>query len=165
MTLFIGSPYIQLSNQAYVGGKSFYNKNGQYTDFLYKHKITNNSFIVEIKCPHTSLLNELPYRKPGVYSPSKELSGAVSQILAQKYEIETNIATLAHNTDDRNIDAYNVQGFIVVGLLDNLNGDNEKMKKRSFELFRNNQKNIRIMTYDECQEQLNNFLMLVDKND
>jgi|GEM_PF-2333343 len=157
LTLFIGSPYIHFNNQAYVGGKSFDNKNGQYPDFLYKHKITNNSFIVEIKCPKTPLLERDPYRA-GVYSSSKELSGSVSQLLTQKYQLETDIASLIKNADDRNIEAYNVQGVIIIGLLSNCDNNDEKLKKRSFELFRNNQKNIRIMTYDECQEQLDNFL-------
>ena len=157
LTLFIGSPYIHFKNQAYVGGKSFDNKNGQYPDFLYKHKITNNSFIVEIKCPKTPLLEKDPYRA-GVYSPSKELSGSVSQLLTQKYQLETDIASLIKNADDRNVEAYNVQGVIIIGLLSNFYNNDEKLKKRSFELFRNNQKNIRIMTYDECQEQLDNFL-------
>lgn len=164
LTLFIGSPYIHLNNQAYVGGKSFDNKNGQYPDYLYKHKITNNSFIVEIKCPKSKLLDKEPYRKTGVYSPSSELSGAISQVLTQKYQLETNIATLMLNSENRNIEAYNVQGFIIIGLLNGLIEDDEKAKKRSFELFRHNQKDLKIMTYDECQEQLNCFLQEMDKN-
>jgi hypothetical protein len=42
----------------YVGGKSFNNSNGQYPDFLQKHKITNNTFIIEIKTPKTPLLEK-----------------------------------------------------------------------------------------------------------
>jgi len=164
LTLFIGSPYIQLNNQAYIGGKSFDNKNGQYPDFLFKHKMTNNSFLIEIKCPNTPLLEKTPYRETGIYSPSKELSGAISQVLTQKYQLETEIATLLKNAEDRDVEAYNVQGFIIIGLLSNYNNteDNTKLKKRSFELFRNNQKNLRIMTYDECQEQLNYFIQGID---
>jgi hypothetical protein len=164
LTIFIGSPYIQFNNQAYVGGKSFDNKNGQYPDFLYKHKITNNSFIIEIKCPQAPLLEDKPYRKTGVYSPSKELSGAVSQILTQKYQLETDIASLIKNADDRNVEAYNVQGLVLIGLLSSFGNDDEKAKKRSFELFRNNQKNLRILTYDECLEQLDCFLTQINKN-
>jgi hypothetical protein len=158
LTMFSGSPYVQFNNKAYVGGKSFDNKNGQYPDFLYKHKLTNNNFIIEIKCPRTPLLEKTPYRKTGVYSPSKELSGAISQILTQKYQLETDISSLIKNADDRDVDAYNVQGLVIIGLLNSFEGDDIKAKKRSFELYRNNQKNLRIMTYDECQEQLNYFL-------
>ena len=162
LTLFIGSPYVQFKNQAYVGGKSFDNSNGQFPDFLFKHKLTNNSCIIELKCPKTSLLEIKPYRETGVYSPSKDLAGSVSQVLLQKYQLETNIATLKHNSEDKDVEAYNVQGVLIIGLLSNLEGEQKNMKKRSFELFRNNQSNLRIITYDECQEQLNYFLQRIE---
>ncbi len=162
LTTIAGSPYVQFKNQAYVGGKSFDNSNGQYPDFLQKHKITNNIFIVEIKTPHTCLLEKTPYRKTGVYSASKDLSGAISQLLTQKYQLETDIASLIKNSDDREVEAYNVQGLIIMGKLSELE---KKEMKRSFELYRNNQKNLRIITYDECFEQLNSFIELLSKND
>ena len=155
LTLFAGSPYIQFKSQAYVGGKSFDNTNGKYPDFLLKHKIVNNTFIVEIKKPSTKLLEITPYRGTDVFAPSDELSGAISQFLAQKYNLETNIANLAHETEEKNIEAYNVQGLLIVGKLNSLT---EKSHKRSFELYRNNQKNVRIITYDECLEQLRSFV-------
>jgi hypothetical protein len=161
LTMFAGSPYVQFKNQAYVGGKSFDNTNGQYPDFLQKHKITNNTFIVEIKTPLTSLLETKPYRGTGVYAASKDLSGAISQLLTQKYQLETDIATLIKNAEDREVEAYNVQGLIIIGRLSKLD---EKDMKRSFELYRNNQKNLRIVTYDECLEQLKYFIDLLDKD-
>ncbi len=161
LTMISGSPYVQFKNQAYVGGKSFDNLNGQYPDFLQKHKITNNTFIVEIKTPQTLLLEKNPYRKTGVYSASKNLSGSISQILTQKYQLETEIASLIKNAEDRDVEAYNVQGLIIIGRLSSLE---EKDMKRSFELFRNNQKNIRIITYDECLEQLKSFVDLLSQN-
>jgi hypothetical protein len=157
LTLFAGSPYVLFNNQAYLGGKSFDNRNSQYTDFLYKNKLTNNSFIIEIKRPDTSLLKTKSYRT-GVYQPSKDLSGAVSQVLTQKYQLDSDIASLIKNSSNRDVDAYNAQCLLIVGLLKELDGENAKEKKRSFELYRNNQKNIRIITYDECQELLNIFI-------
>jgi hypothetical protein len=164
LTIFAGSPYIRFNNRAYVGGKSFDNKDGQFPDFLYKHTLTNNNFIIEIKCPSTPLLEKVYYRKTGVYSSSKELSGAISQFLTQKYQLETDIASLIKDAEDRNIQAYNVQGLVIIGLLSNLENDNIEARKRSFELFRNNQKNLRILTYDECQEQLDYFLAQIIQN-
>jgi hypothetical protein len=163
LTLFVGSPFVQFKNQAFVGGKSFDNKNGQYPDFLFKHKFTNNNFIIEIKCPNTPLLENTPYRETGIYSPSKELSGAISQVLTQKYQLETDIASLIKNAEDRDVEAYNVQGLVIIGLFSNFASEDTRAKRRSFELFRNNQKNLRIMTYDECQEQLKFFLMETSK--
>jgi hypothetical protein len=157
LSLFSGSPNVLFKEQAYLSGKSFENKNGQYTDFLYRNKLTNNSYIIEIKCPETLLLEKKSYRS-GVYPVSKDLAGAVTQILSQKYQLETDYASLIKNSNDRNIEAYNVQCLLIIGLLKKLDGEDAKERKRSFELFRNNQKNIRIMTYDECQELLTLFL-------
>lgn len=161
LTLISGSPYVQFKNQAYVGGKSFDNSNGQYPDFLQKHKITNNTFIIEIKTPHTNLLEKTPYRKTGVYVASKDLSGAISQLLTQKHRLETEIASLIMNSEDREVEAYNVQGLIIIGQLSELE---EKDMKRSFELYRNNQKNLRVITYDECLEQLKFFISQLENN-
>ena len=164
LTLFIGSPYVQFKNQAYVGGKSFDNSNGQYPDFLFKHNLTNNSCIIELKCPKTPLLESTPYRKTGVYSPSKDLTGAISQVLSQKYQLETNIATLKHNSEEKDVETFNVRGVIIIGLLSSFVGEHLIQKKRSFELFRHNQSNLRIITYDECQEQFNHFLQKIRGN-
>jgi hypothetical protein len=158
LTMFSGSPYMQFKNQSYVGGKTFDNSKGQYPDFLFKHKVTNNTFIIEIKRPGSELLENREYRN-GTFSASKELSGAISQVVTQKYQLETDIAALIKNADDRNVEAFNVQGLIIIGLLRGFNGKNqEKDRKRSFELFRNNQKNVRIMAYDECLDQLDVFI-------
>lgn len=158
LTFFSGSPFVKFKNQAYVGGKSFDNSNGQYPDFLQKHKLTNNTFIIEIKTPETGLLDKTAYRDTGIYNPSKHLSGSITQILTQKYNLETEISTLMKNSLDRNVEAYNVQGLLIIGNLTSL--DTREMI-RSFELFRNNQKNIRIVTYDECLEQLKTFIGLL----
>ena len=119
------------------------------------YKVTNNTFIVEIKTPHTNLLEKTPYRKTGVYSISKDLSGAITQLLTQKYQLETDISSLIKNSEDREVEAYNTQGLIIIGKLSELE---KKEMKRSFELYRNNQKNLRIITYDECLEQLKSFI-------
>ncbi len=159
LTFFTGSPFVQFKDQAYVGGKSFDNCNGQYPDFLRKHIITNNTFLVEIKTPATLLLENNPYRL-GIYPPSKDLSGAVSQFLTQKYQLETNMSSSIHNAEDREVEAYNVQGLVIIGCLSSL--DN-KQKKRSFELYRNNQKSLRIVAYDECLELLKYFVDSLSK--
>jgi len=158
LTFFSGSPFVKFKNQAYVGGKSFDNTNGQYPDFLHKHKLTNNTFIVEIKTPNTSLLDKTAYRDTGVYNASRNLSGSIAQILTQKYQLETEISTFLKNSEDRNVEAYNVQGLLIIG---NLSHYTEKEMVKSFELFRNNQKNLRIVTYDECLEQLKTFIALL----
>lgn len=160
LTFFSGSPFVQFKNKAYVGGKSFDNSNGQYPDFLQKHKLTRNTFIIEIKTPQTLLLDKSAYRDTGVYNPSKHLSGSITQLLTQKYQLETEISTLIKNAEDRDVEAYNVQSLLIIGSLSCLTS---KETIRSFELFRNNQKNLRIITYDECLEQLKIFISLLSK--
>ena len=55
--------------------------------------------------------------------------------------------------------------MIIAGTLNSLeNTEDARCKKRSFELFRNSQKNIKIITYDECLHILNVFLELITKN-
>jgi hypothetical protein len=155
LTLFSGTSYFQFNNQAYIGGKSFDNTSGQYPDFLYRHKITNNTFIIEIKTPKTPLLEKNAYRE-GVYNVSKELSGAISQLLNQKHILQQNFSSLLANAKDRNVETYDVQGLVILGSLSEIEDD--KNKQRSFELFRNNLKNLRVITYDECLEQLKSFV-------
>jgi len=150
LTMFAGSPYIIFQSQAYVGGKSVANSGGNVADFLLKHKVTNNTFIVEIKTSKSHLLEKEAYRD-NVFSPSKELSGAISQVLSQKYNWEKESNTLGKNNEK----SYNVQGLIIIGKINSLT---EESQKRSFELFRNNQKNIRIITYDECLELLKSMI-------
>lgn len=161
LTFFSGSPFVQFKSQAYVGGKSFDNSNGQYPDFLQKHKLTSNTFIIEIKTPQTLLLDKTAYRDTGVYNPTKHLSGSITQLLTQKYQLETEISTLIKNAEDRDVEAYNVQSLLIIGTLSSLTS---KETIRSFELFRNNQKNLRIVTYDECLEQLKTFISLLSKS-
>lgn len=160
LTFFSGSPFVKFRNQAYVGGKSFDNSNGQYPDFLQKHKLTNNTFIIEIKTPSTQLLDSTAYRDTGVYNPTKHLSGSITQLLTQKYQLETDISSLLKNAEDRDVEAYNVQSLLIIGKLSSLKSKN---MIRSFELFRNNQNNLRILTYDECLEQLRTFIKLLSK--
>lgn len=161
LTFFSGSPFVKFKNQAYVGGKSFDNSNGQYPDFLQKHKLTRSTFIIEIKTPNTPLLDKTAYRDTGVYNPTKHLSGSITQLLTQKYQLETDISNLIKNAEDRDVEAYNVQSLLIIGNLSNLSS---KDMIRSFELFRNNQNNLRIVTYDECLEQLKTFISLLSKS-
>jgi len=81
--------------------------------------------------------------------------------LTQKYQLETEISTLIKNAEDRNVEAYNVQSLLIIG---NLSSLTSKEMIRSFELFRNNQNNLKIVTYNECLEQLKTFISLLNKS-
>lgn len=75
-------PIVIVGTKAYVGGKAIDNKGGKVVDFLVKNNITDTLAIIEIKTPVTNLLGAI-YRN-GVHNISKDLSGAVQQVLAYR---------------------------------------------------------------------------------
>ncbi len=143
LTVITGLPYYLFHEKAYVGGKTINNRNGEITDFLLKHSTIANTAIVEIKTPKTPLLNKTLYRD-GVFGASKELSGAIAQVLTQRSSLMKFESDIKGSED---FHVYNPQGFLIIGYLDELNSDE---KRRSFELFRLSQKDVKIITYDEC---------------
>ena len=90
LNLAFGCPVVKVRDQASVGGHKLSGAGGKFTDFLVKNSMTNNSALVEIKKPSTKLLNLTTYRE-GIYAPSRDLVGAVSQILDQKHIFELEI--------------------------------------------------------------------------
>ena len=81
LSLVFGYPIIKVQEQASVGGRKLWGRGGKIADFVVKNTMTNNVAIIEIKTPKVKLLNQTIYRE-GVYTPSKELSGAINQALA-----------------------------------------------------------------------------------
>jgi hypothetical protein len=71
-------PVLILQGKAYVGGTGIDRTGANIVDFLLHNGLTENTALVEIKTPKTALLAG-EYRG-GVYSPSRELAGAVAQI-------------------------------------------------------------------------------------
>lgn len=158
LTVITGLPYSVFQEKAYIGGKDVSNKHGEITDFLLKHAIVPNTAIVEIKTPSTPLLNPKEYRA-GVFPASKDLTGAIVQILTQR-SIFAQSASIIQGRE--NINIYNPQGVLILGQLTEL--DTEE-KIRSFELFRTSQKDVKIVTYDECLVLLKMVIdTLSDKN-
>ena len=148
LNLAFGYPVVKVRDQASVGGHKLSGAGGKFTDFLVKNSMTNNSALVEIKKPSTKLLNLTKYRE-GIYAPSGDLVGAVSQILDQKHIFELEIAHIKVNSRIYDIESYSVRCCLIVGTMPD---DEERLK--SFELFRGNSKNVDIITFDELLEKL-----------
>lgn len=160
-----GLGYIFLSNldnkklEQVVQGYSL-NHDGKRIDAVMKTKgIISNLCFIEIKTHLTALLEDMPYRS-GCYAPSKELSGAVSQVQGSTAEAVRNltekIATTDSNGNPTGEIVYNYQpkSFLVIGNLEQFtseHGINEK-KLRSFELYRKNIISPEIITFDELYE-------------
>ena len=155
LNLAFGYPVIKVQDQASVGGRKLSGSGEKITDFLVKNSLTNNTALVEIKRPKAELLNKRPYRN-GVYTPASELSGAINQALDQKYQFEREFAQIKVNSKLTDIESYAVHCCLIIGMT-----PTDDDKKKSFELFRRNSKDVEIVTFDELLEklkQLRNFL-------
>lgn len=153
-------PCALYQSQAYVGGKSFGNRGGNLPDFLYENKLTRNLAIVEIKTPQTPLLGA-QYRGQS-YSVSKELSGAITQVLSYRQSLLEEFAHLRLTSGDP-VEAFSPQCVLVIGnsseLLD------ERNKLGSFENFRSCLSGVSVFTYDELLIKLRDLIALLDPSD
>jgi len=148
LNMAFGYPVIKVQDQASVGGRKLSGDGEKITDFLVKNSLTNNTAIFEIKTPQTLILNKTPFRD-GVYTPSADLSGSINQALDQKYQFQKQIAQIKDNTRLYDIESYAVHCCLVIGKTPD--GDD---RKKSFELFRRNSKDVEIVTFDELLEKL-----------
>ncbi|ANQ71281.1 Shedu immune nuclease family protein [Rhodococcus sp. 008] len=144
-----GTPMVNFQSSASVGGVGFAGSGGKIADFLYKNPLTNNVALVEIKKPSTPLLATREYRG-GVFGPSIDLAGAVTQVMDQAYQLMTSFAHLKFATRS-DLEAYALSCFVVVGHTASLDHPD---KQKSFEMYRANSRSVKIVTYDEILQQL-----------
>lgn len=155
LNMAFGYPVIKVRDQASIGGRKLSGGGEKITDFLVKNSLTNNTAIFEIKTPQTAILNTSPFRG-GVFTPSADLSGSITQTLDQKYQFQKQIAQIKDNSRLYDIESYAVHCCLIIGMAPE--GENQK---KSFELFRRNSKDVEIVTFDELLEnlkQLGDFL-------
>jgi hypothetical protein len=160
-----GLSYIQLSTldekklEQVVHGHTV-SEHGKRVDALLKTRgVISSLCFVEIKTHKTALLNSQPYRA-GCWSPSAELSGAVSQVQGTVALAIESIKSKLSLTDDfgnpTGEEAFNYmpKSFIVVGSLHEFVSDHgvNQERYRSFELFRRNTISPEIITFDELYE-------------
>lgn len=148
-------PMVIFQDKAYVGGKGIDNRGGNIVDFIYKNNLTENSALIEIKTPMTKLLSN-QYRD-NIYSVSNDLSGSINQILTYKEELQRNFADLMRNSQHP-FHSFNPKCIVIIGCL-----ETEKFtdtQKRSFEIFRNDFKNVEILTFDELFNKVSQLVHL-----
>ena len=146
-------PVVILKGKAYLGGKGIGNTGGNVVDFLLTNKLTRNSSLVELKTPMTNIVGT-KYR--GIYNMSEEVTGAVMQVLNYKASLLREYDQLVNASVDR-FEAFNPRCMVIAGNLSHQQLN--KTQERSFELFRNSQKEVDIITYDEL---FNKVKILVD---
>lgn len=157
--LVFGYPVVKIKDQATVGGRKLSGPGDKITDFLIKNNLSNNCALIEIKKPSTTLLNSKEYRG-GVFSPSSELSGSINQILDQKHKFQKEISLIKDNSGIYDIESYAVDCVLIIGTM-----PFEKEKKKSFEMFRHNSKDVRIYTFDELVHKLKDMYLLLKGNE
>lgn len=137
--------------EARTTGASF-DRAGKRADGLLRTRAQISQYVlVEIKKNSTELLRHHAYR-PGCWSVSDELSGAVTQAQKTTFEFARD-----HFRDDLKDSTGNDTGniayaiepkcFLVVGNLDQLKGNDDKIA--CFELYRRNIRSPEILTFDE----------------
>lgn len=148
-------PIILFKDEAYVGGKDINNKNGKFSDYLMKNKLSDNVTFLEIKTHKTELLNAKPYRGTDVYSVTEELSGCINQVLNQRDNFQKEYDHLKRKSKE-NFETINSKCIVIIGQHSLLTNE----QKHSFELFRNNCKDVEIVTFDELLLKIQNILTL-----
>lgn len=135
-------PLVFMQDRAYVGGIQVDRSGAAIGDFLFHAESSRQAILIEIKTPVTRLLGAR-YRK-GVYRPSADLSGAITQVLVQRRKL----LRFLHSPDGSKyeIEDFRPRCVVVVG-----NGAAELAdpgKRESFELFRASCE-VEVVTYDE----------------
>nr|WP_294502711.1 Shedu immune nuclease family protein [uncultured Rhodopila sp.] len=147
LSMLFGYPIVVVQSSASVGGTTLQGNGNKIADFLVKNECTHNAAIVEIKKPQTDLLGS-EYRS-GVWNPSKELTGAIVQILDQRRRFTSNISQLKHASHLNDLEADAVDCVVVAGRT-----PETADQRSSFELVRNQLKDVRIITFDELLAKL-----------
>jgi hypothetical protein len=160
LSLIFVAPIIFCGDKVYVGGKGMDNTGGKYPDFIYKNIKTKNAVLIEIKTPQTPLMENKLYRED-TYSISKALAGSVSQVHMQGDTLVKTYRAQSGDASDKGIEipykVNHIESIIVIGNTSSLS----EPQKRCFDLFRNDLRRVKIVTFDEIQEKINILLELL----
>jgi len=153
-----------LQREASVSSTDVDGTNQVNADFL----LADNNFtvIVELKRPDT-LLYEKEKNRSESWRLSKDLTYAVSQILSQKAEWEIKAQSQNFREGGKLITQTTIdpKTILVIGNTEQFSGNNKEdlIKKKTFELYRRNLRNIEIVTFDELLERAQ--FIVSDNND
>jgi len=142
-----------LQKESSVSGSDLSGKNTVFSDFL----LGTNKFtvLVELKKPDTPLFENKRNRSES-WQLSKDLTFAISQILAQKAEWEIKGKQIQYDSFDNPISqkTFDPKTILIIGNSSQYSGitKNEIIKAKTFELYRRNSRNIEILTYSELYE-------------
>lgn len=153
-------PIIVHQREAYVGGKEIDNTDGKFTDFLMKNNLSDNLSFVELKTHLAKLVENTPYRGNDVFNVSKDVTGAIAQVLNQRDNFQKEFYThKGKNVHLGNMESFNSTAIVLVGSLRALS----KEQRASFELFRSNSRDVQLITFDELLEKIRGLQSLVSQ--
>lgn len=161
LNYIFNSPLDNKKLEQVVAGYDF-NNSGKRSDALMKTRGIINSFCFgEIKTHKTQLLKQVkdPYRGE-CWAISDELSGAIAQTQKtvqrslQELNTKIEIKDKFGNLTGEQVFIYQPKSFIIIGSLYEFKGEHgiNEDKFSSFEIFRQNQINPEIITFDELLE-------------
>lgn len=152
LRLAFGFPVVVIGDNISVGGAKLDGSGGKIADFAAKAVSTGNLALIEIKTPNTALLEARPYRGD-LYGPSRDLSGAINQVLDQRYRLQTEINAIKVNSRRYDLESYAIRALVIVGTT-----PSEPTQQKSFELFRHSFQGVTVVTYDELLTKLEQLL-------
>jgi hypothetical protein len=142
----LSAPAFVLQGKAFIGGKAIDNSGGGVADFLMRNEATFQATPIEIKTPTTPLLTRKPYRNRS-YGPSSDLVGAVAQVTGYAATLAEEQLIIRGRQPDAPFDVARAECVVIAGNAASELSDADQ--KRSFELYRGELRNVRIITYDE----------------
>ncbi len=154
-TTLFAQPVILHQNEAYVGGNTISNRGSKFNDFLIKGGLSSNVSFVEIKTHLTGLLQPTAYRGDNVFAVSKELSGCIGQVLNQRDHFQKSYYTLMQG--NKEVQTFSPKALVLIGNHANLT----EKQIGAFELYRNNSKDVEILTFDELRVKIQSLLTIM----
>ena len=153
-------PVVLIAEKAHVGGKNIQNTGGKLADYLFKNELTEHVLVVEIKTPSVALLDSKEYRQD-VFAPSKELSGAITQIASYKLKLSKEFDSLRSETLDKAGERIRIAEPMCLIVIGNTTQLDTPAKRDSFELFRRGLSYTQIITFDELFRKIEVLLNLL----
>lgn len=150
-------PKVFIEGKSYCGGKTIGNDGGVEGDFLLKNELTENCAFIEIKTPKTDIVHQSKYRgkndkeKNTIYAMSYDITGGISQVINQKES-----ALVEHGKTTK---LNNSKCILLIGSTESLTDG----QKKSFEFFRNSNKDVEIITFDELFKRIENLKKILTK--
>lgn len=148
LSLVFAHPIFMVESHAFVGGTAFSGRGEKIADFLVKNQFTGNLALIEIKRPDTNLVRTNDYRAD-LHGPDKHLVSAISQVLDQRYHLQTNFAVKAYESGLQDIHPFAIHCIVIIGTTPTI-----PKERKSLELFRNASRDVSIVTFDEMLAKL-----------